>query len=147
MRALVQRVVSASVTVDNKLISEIGSGLLVFLGIKADDTQSDRDYLIKKILNLRIFSDQEDKMNKSIVDISGEMLLVSQFTLYGDCAKGNRPSFAKAMKPEQAKQCYDDFVQTLKQQYHAVKEGVFAAHMQVALVNDGPVTILIESKK
>jgi len=147
MRALVQRVSEASVSVDNAVVSHIQGGLLVLLGIKSDDTQKDQDYIIKKILNLRIFSDQKNMMNKSVVDVSGEILLVSQFTLYGDCSKGNRPSFAKAMKPEQAKILYDDFARNVKQQYDKVREGVFAAHMQVSLVNDGPVTILIDSKK
>jgi len=147
MRALVQRVSEASVSVDNAVVSHIQGGLLVLLGIKSDDTQKDQDYIIKKILNLRIFSDQKNMMNKSVVDVSGEILLVSQFTLYGDCSKGNRPSFAKAMKPEQAKILYDDFARNVKQQYGKVREGIFAAHMQVSLVNDGPVTILIDSKK
>ena len=147
MRALVQRVNTASVSVDDKLISKIDNGLLVLLGIRSDDTQKDRDYVLKKILNLRIFPDEENKMNKSVVDVSGEILLVSQFTLYGDCSKGNRPSFVQAMSPELAEPFYKNFASTLKQSYHKVKEGVFAAYMHVALVNDGPVTIFIDSKK
>jgi len=144
MRALVQRVKSASVAVDEKMIAKIDQGLLVFLGIKDGDTQIERDYIIKKIINLRIFADEQNAMNKSIVDVGGEILLVSQFTLYADCKKGNRPSFVKAMAPDQAKALYNDFASTLKNQYGKVKEGMFGAYMQVRLQNDGPITILLE---
>ncbi|MFC1842519.1 D-aminoacyl-tRNA deacylase [Candidatus Dependentiae bacterium] len=154
MKALIQRVSSASVSVDNKIVSKIGHGFLVFLGIKADDTQKDRDYIIKKIVNLRVFPEVGDatkkmakKMDRSIGDVGGEILLVSQFTLYADCRKGNRPSFINAMSPEQAKSFYCDFAVCLRKNYDKVKEGVFGAYMQVALTNDGPVTILIDSTK
>lgn len=147
MRAVVQRVTSASVSVDQKIISEISEGLLVLLGIKNDDSQKNADYIIRKIINLRIFADEYGKMNKSISDISGEILLISQFTLYADCSKGNRPSFSMAMPPEQAKNFYDDFANKLKEIYPKVKEGLFGAYMQVSFVNDGPVTILLERQK
>ena len=147
MKVLVQRVNSASVTVDEKRISEIGLGLLVLLGIKDSDTQKEIDYIIRKIINLRIFSDDNSFMSKSVLDVGGEILLVSQFTLYGDCCKGNRPSFTRAMSPGLAKNFYDNFADCLKKQYPKVKEGVFGAYMQVSLVNDGPVTILIDSEK
>jgi len=147
MRAVIQRVSSACVTVDNKLISKIGQGLLVLLGIHKADTRKERDYIIKKIINLRIFSDDVFAMNKSVSNVSGEILLVSQFTLYGDCRKGNRPSFIDAMPPDQAKYFYDDFMAELRLQYPKVQEGVFGAHMQVELVNNGPVTILLDTQK
>jgi len=147
MRAVVQRVSSASVSVDGKLISKIGPGLLVLLGIKDSDTQKDTDYIIKKLVKLRIFPDDNHNMNKSVADTGGEILLVSQFTLYGDCRKGNRPSFIKAMKPDEAKEFYDNFAIVLKKEYPKVKEGVFGAYMKVELVNDGPTTILIDSEK
>ena len=145
MRALIQRVSSASVVVNKKLISEIDHGLLVLLGIKSDDTQKDRDYVIRKVLNMRIFSDDKDKMNNSVVDVGGSILLVSQFTLYGDCTKGNRPSFIESMAPDRAEAFYNDFLTILRGRYSKVKEGVFGAHMTVSLINDGPVTILIDS--
>jgi len=147
MRALVQRVKSAAVSVDKKVVSEIGDGLLVLLGIKYDDTRKDTDYIMRKIVNLRVFLDEEGKINKSISDISGEILLVSQFTLYGDCSKGNRPSFIEAMPPQKAAVFYQECVQKLKEIYPQVKEGIFGANMQVNLVNDGPITILLESKR
>ena len=126
MRAVIQRVSSASVSVDNKLVSKIGHGLLVLLGIKKDDTEKERDYITKKIVNLRIFPDLsisqgQHTMNKSVADVDGEILLVSQFTLYGDCRKGNRPSFTQAMPPEQAKIAYDDFAVELKNNYSKVR--------------------------
>jgi len=168
MRAVVQLVKSASVSVSQKLVSEIGPGLLVLLGIKDDDAhplsgsppfvraqdrlrsgqaRSSGGYIIKKIINLRIFPDENGNMNKSVQDVGGEILLVSQFTLYGDCRKGNRPSFICAMPPEKAKNFYKNFADCLKSEYPKVKEGIFGAYMQVALVNDGPVTILIDSEK
>ena len=147
MRAVVQLVLSASVTVDERQVSEIGPGILVLLGIKDDDTQQEIEYISKKIINLRIFPGDNGFMNKSVADVEGEILLVSQFTLYGDCRKGNRPSFTRAMPPESAKKMYNNFADCLKKQYPKVKEGVFGAYMQVALVNDGPVTILIDSEK
>ena len=146
MKAVIQKVNQASVTVDEKKVANIGRGLLVLLGINKDDTDKQRDYLIKKLLNLRIFPEGSAFFDKSVVDVGGEILLVSQFTLYGDCTKGNRPSFSKAMPPEQAKVAYDDFVKAIKKEYPKVQEGVFGAHMQVELINDGPVTIDIESR-
>jgi len=147
MRAVVQRVISASVSVDKEVVSSIENGLLVLLGIKSDDTHKDRDYIIRKIINLRIFSDTENKMNRTVVDSSGEILVVSQFTLYGDCSKGNRPSFVDAMSPQKANIFYENFLQKIKQEYPKVKSGVFGKHMHIGLVNDGPVTILLDSKK
>jgi len=145
MRAVIQRVEQACVEVDGKLISKISKGLLVLVGIKTDDTQKDSEYLIKKILNLRIFEDEKHSMNKSVLDLNLEILLVSQFTLYGDCKKGNRPSFINAMSPEPAKDFYNNFVEKFRQQYPNVQDGVFGAHMKINLINDGPVTVILES--
>jgi len=147
MRAVIQLVREASVTVEGKPVSSIGPGLLVLLGIKKDDTEKEQDYLIKKIVNLRVFPDEQSCMNKSVGDVEGEILLVSQFTLYGDCKKGNRPSFVDAMAPQTAKEYYDRFAASLKAVYPKVKEGVFGASMQVRLLNDGPVTIVIDTAK
>lgn len=146
MKAVIQRVTSASVVVDDRLVSAIGPGLLVLLGIKDDDTKKDTDYIIRKIVHMRIFADGQGKMNRNIIDRAGEILLVSQFTLYGDCKKGNRPSFVRAMDPKKAELFYIEFVTTCKQIYPKVKEGIFGANMQVALVNDGPVTIVVDSR-
>jgi len=145
MRAVVQRVSSASVTVDGEIVGKIGKGLLVLLGIKKDDTDTQQEKIIKKILNLRVFFDGQKEFDKSVVAVGGEILLVSQFTLYGDCTKGNRPSFFGAMSPQEASIVYKEFAKSLRQQYPKVQEGVFGAYMQVALVNDGPATILLES--
>ena len=145
MRAVIQRVTSAAVSVDGKTVSQIGNGLLVLLGIGRDDTDKDRDYLIKKIIKLRIFPDEQRSFDKSVVAVGGEILLVSQFTLYGDCSKGNRPSFYQAMPPQKAQVAYDDFAKSLKGEYPNVQEGVFGAHMQISLMNDGPVTIVLDS--
>lgn len=147
MRAVVQRVKNASVAVDNEIISEIASGLLILLGVAADDTPSDIDYLVNKIANLRIFPDEQRKMNLSLLDVGGEALIVSQFTLYGDCRKGRRPSFVAAAPPEQADSMYQAFITALSKMGVKVKSGIFQAHMDVELVNDGPVTILLDSQK
>lgn len=147
MRAIVQRVKSANVQIDGQLVAEIESGLLIFLGISIDDQQSDIDYLIKKIANLRIFRDDDLRMNKSLLDVGGQALVVSQFTLYGDCRKGRRPNFSQAAKPEKAHQLYQVFVNQLLQLGVDVKTGVFQATMEVELTNDGPITILLDSKK
>ena len=147
MRAIVQRVKSANVQIEGQLIAEIESGLLIFLGISIDDQQSDIDYLIKKIANLRIFRDDDLRMNKSLLDVGGQALVVSQFTLYGDCRKGRRPNFSQAAKPEKARQLYEVFVNQLLQLGVDVKTGVFQATMEVELTNDGPITILLDSKK
>ena len=147
MRAIVQRVKSANVQIDGQLVAEIESGLLIFLGISIDDQQSDIDYLIRKIANLRIFRDDDLRMNKSLLDVGGQALVVSQFTLYGDCRKGRRPNFSQAAKPEKAHQLYQIFVNQLLQLGVDVKTGVFQATMEVELTNDGPITILLDSEK
>lgn len=147
MRAVIQRVNSCSVDVEGEPYSHIGKGLLVLLGIKSDDTQEDIEYLVDKTQHLRIFEDEEGKMNLSLNDIKGEIMIVSQFTLYGDCKKGRRPSFIRAGKPEEAEKLYDEFVQAFSARKIPVKTGVFQAHMNVKLDNDGPVTILIDSEK
>ena len=147
MRAVIQRVKSASVTVDNKLISEIGPGLLIFLGISHKDTKTDLEYTANKIANLRIFEDADGKMNCSILDSGGEALVVSQFTLYGDCRKGRRPSFIDAARPDVANNLYEQFITTLQQLNIPTKGGTFQAMMDVQLINDGPVTILLDSEK
>jgi len=144
MRLLIQRVCKASITVDNNVVGEIKEGLLVFLGIHLDDTDANIDYLIKKIINLRIFNDSEGKMNLSIQDIKGEVLLVSQFTLYADCRKGNRPDFANAAKPEKALFLYNMFLSKIKNTNLHIETGIFGASMKIAFINDGPVTILLE---
>ncbi len=148
MRVVVQRVSSASVTIDGACVSEIGQGFMILLGIETADDQNDADWIIGKIAQMRVFSDADGKMNLSIQDIKGSFLLVSQFTLHALTAKGNRPSFIKAARPEQAIPLYEYFV---KQLNHIsglpVKTGQFGADMQVSLVNDGPVTILIDSKQ
>lgn len=147
MRAVIQRVKSASVTVDNELVSEIGPGLLIFLGISHNDTNIDLDYTANKIANLRIFEDADGKMNCSLHDTGGEALVVSQFTLYGDCRKGRRPSFIDAACPDVANDIYEQFITTLEQLNIPTKGGTFQAMMDVQLVNDGPVTILLDSNK
>ena len=145
MKAIIQRVDSASVSVDEKIISEIKKGLLILIGIHKDDKQEDADYLMRKILSLRIFDDQEKFMDKSVNDFNLEILFVSQFTLCASCKKGNRPSFDKAMSPKDAKVFYQNFVEKFKQNYSKVKDGIFGAYMKVNLINDGPVTIILES--
>lgn len=147
MRACVQRVRQASVSVDGEVTGEIGRGLLVLLGVMREDDESDLQYLVEKITTLRIFEDENGKMNLSLLDISGELLVVSQFTLYGDCRKGRRPSFIAAAEPEKGKQMYDDFVRQAAQRGIKVATGRFQAMMDVALVNEGPVTILLDSRK
>ena len=147
MRAVVQRVTSASVTVDGRVAGEIGSGLLVLLGVSRTDNAESAAYLAEKIANLRIFSGDAGKMNLSLVDIGGSALVVSQFTLYGDTRGGRRPSFLQAAPPEEANRLYEEFVRSMRALGVAVETGVFQAHMQVELVNDGPVTILLDSEK
>ena len=147
MRAVVQRVASSRVTVDERVTGEVKKGLLVFLGVTHDDTSKDVDYMVDKVTNLRIFEDEKDKMNLSLKDIGGEVMAVSQFTLYGDARKGRRPSFSDAARPDVANPLYEEFVEKLRAQGITVGTGEFGAHMMVELTNDGPVTILLESKK
>jgi len=147
MRAVVQRVTRAKVTVNDKLVGEIGKGLVVLLGIARDDTRLDAAYLVEKIAALRIFDDEEGKMNLSLKDRNGGMLIVSQFTLYGDVRRGLRPSWIDAAAPEVAEPLYDFFVRQARTVISEVATGSFRAMMQVELVNDGPVTILLDSKK
>lgn len=147
MRAVIQRVDKAKVTVDGKIVGEISRGLMVLVGVVEGDTEKDVQYLADKVTGLRIFEDEAEKMNLSVKDIGGEILSVSQFTLYGDCRKGKRPSFDKAAKPETAIVLYEKFNELCRQQNIKVETGVFGAHMLVELANNGPVTILLDSSK
>lgn len=147
MRAVVQRVTEASVKVDGKTIGQIGHGFLVFLGVYDDDTKDDIKYLADKITGLRVFEDENEKMNLNLADVSGELLVVSQFTLCGDCRKGRRPSFDKAGKPGHANEMYEEFIKYCKELNFTVQNGEFGADMKVSLLNDGPVTLLLDSKK
>jgi D-aminoacyl-tRNA deacylase len=147
LRVVIQRVKSASVTVDGDIVGAIGPGLLVLLGVAEGDTEADLDFLVGKTVGLRIFADDAGKMNLSVRDIGGELLVVSQFTLYGDCRKGKRPSFTAAARPELAENLYDKFCAAARAQGLPVATGRFAAMMDVALVNDGPVTLIIDSPR
>jgi len=147
MRAVVQRVISSKVEVDNQTVGEIAEGVLVLLGVARDDEPSDADYLADKIINLRIFRDEAGKMNRSLAETGGAMHVVSQFTLYGDVRKGRRPSYIDAAEPEKANALYEHFVARVRAQGIKVETGVFQAMMQVRLTNDGPVTILLDSRK
>ena len=147
MRAVVQRVSRASVTVGQEVVGTIGQGLFVLLGVSNKDTETDARYCVEKILNLRIFEDAEGKMNLSLIDLAGELLVVSQFTLYGDTRRGRRPSFIDAAAPAEANRLYKYFVAECRQQISKVETGQFQAMMDVELLNDGPVTILIDSEK
>lgn len=147
MRAVVQRVQRASVTVDDSEVGAIGNGLAVLVGIGEDDTEKDVKYLSRKIAGLRIFEDAEGKMNLSVLDTGGGLLLISQFTLYGDCRKGRRPSFTSAASPERAEQLYEKLADALRGRELDVETGMFQVEMAVHLVNDGPVTLLLDSKK
>jgi D-tyrosyl-tRNA(Tyr) deacylase len=144
MRLVVQRVKNAKVTVDNRVTGKINEGFLVLLGVTHSDTKETADFLVKKLCNLRVFKDENDKMNLSIKDINGELLIVSQFTLYADCQKGNRPSFVNSAKPEYANELYEYFVSETRKEVKNVQTGEFGAHMDVELLNDGPVTIILE---
>ena len=147
MRAVLQRVTRASVTVDGQVIGEIGRGLVVLLGVEQDDTEADAHQLADKTIQLRIFDDADGKMNLGLADVGGAMLVVSQFTLFGDCRKGRRPSFIQAAPPELAERLYETFVAAVGVQGILVATGKFRAMMQVELVNDGPVTIILDSRK
>lgn len=146
MRAVIQRVIRSSVVVEGRTVGEIDAGLLVLLGVARDDTTKDADYLVDKIVNLRIFNDEQGKMNLSLAGIGGAMLVVSQFTLYADARRGRRPSYTEAAEPDLANSLYEYFVERVKSTGLRVQTGVFQAAMAVSLVNDGPVTILLESK-
>lgn len=143
MKVLVQRVKNASVKVDGKTVGKIEKGLLVFVGVTHNDEKQNADFLAKKVCNLRIFRDDEDKMNLNVKDINGKLLIISQFTLYGDAKKGNRPSFVEAAKPEQANELYEYFCEKCSKEVE-VQKGIFGADMKVELLNDGPVTVMIE---
>jgi D-tyrosyl-tRNA(Tyr) deacylase len=145
MRVVIQRVSEASVTVDNSVTGAIGAGLLVLLGVTDGDTSRDADYLANKILGLRIFSDEQGKMNLSVMDTGGSILVVSQFTLYGDCRKGMRPSYDRAARPEPARELYEYFVEQIRVKGVPVQTGIFQARMQVRSVNEGPVTLICDS--
>jgi D-tyrosyl-tRNA(Tyr) deacylase len=146
MRVVVQRVSGARVEVEGRATGEIGSGLLVLLGVAKCDAAADADFLVDKIVNLRVFTDENQKMNRSLAETGGALLVVSQFTLYGDCRKGRRPSFDAAAPAEEARALYEYFVGKARQSGITVETGVFQAHMAVSLTNDGPVTLVIESR-
>ena len=147
MRAVVQRVTYSSVEVNGDIVGEINKGFNVLLGISKEDTEEDMKYIKDKIINLRVFSDENDKMNLSLLDIKGELLLISQFTLYGDARKGRRPNFMNALGGEEAKKFYDKFIEMMKETGLKVQTGIFGADMKVDIKNDGPVTILLDSSK
>ena len=146
MKLVIQRVTNASVTVENNIVGKIGRGFLVLLGVGAEDTEKEADYLVQKLIKLRIFEDGNRKMNLSLKDISGELLIVSQFTLYADCSGGNRPSFINTAKPEKANELYEYFIQKCREENIKVEHGIFGADMKVELLNDGPVTIIMDSQ-
>lgn len=147
MRAVLQRVSTAEVKVEDKIVGKISEGLLIFLGVSGNDDESSADYLAEKISNLRIFEDENGKMNRSLIDISGGALVISQFTLYGDARHGRRPSFSDAANPNIAIKLYKYFCRILKQRVSIVEEGIFGAEMKITLINEGPVTILLDSEK
>ncbi|HAR96162.1 MAG TPA: D-tyrosyl-tRNA(Tyr) deacylase [Deltaproteobacteria bacterium] len=146
MKAVIQRVKSASVTVDGQEVACIGAGLLVLVGIGKGDRENDLNWIVEKMINLRIFEKEEGRLDYSLLDIQGDLLLVSQFTLFGDCRKGRRPSFSEAMGSDEARIMFGQFVEAAKKRIANVQTGVFQASMEVALVNDGPVTIILDSK-
>ena len=144
MKIVVQRVANAQVEVDKKVVGKIGKGFLVLVGVTHEDTKENADYLVKKLCKLRVFTDENDKMNLSLKDVNGELLIVSQFTLYANCKDGNRPSFVEAAKPEQANELYEYFCSECEKNDIKVEKGIFGADMKVSLLNDVPVTIIIE---
>ena len=144
MRLVVQRVKNAHVEVEGKIVGKIETGFLVLIGVTHNDTKEQADYLVKKLCKLRVFTDENDKMNLGLKDINGELLIVSQFTLYADCTQGNRPSFIEAAKPDQANELYEYFCSECEKNEIHVEKGIFGADMKVSLVNDGPATILLE---
>lgn len=144
MKAVIQKVKNASVTVKDEVIGKIDNGFMILLGVGQEDTEERVDYLVNKICNLRVFEDEKDKMNLSIHDVEGQLLVISQFTLYANCQKGNRPSFVEAALPEKTERLYEYFIKKCKEQIKIVEHGKFGAHMQVTFTNDGPVTILLE---
>lgn len=146
MKLLVQRVSSAKVDVDSKTVGKINKGFLVLFGVTHTDTKEIADYLVKKLCNLRVFKDENSKMNLSIKDVDGELLIVSQFTLYADCQHGNRPSFVNSAKPDMANELYEYFVERCRKEVKNVETGIFGADMKVSLLNDGPVTIMLEKE-
>lgn len=145
MKFVVQRVENANVKVDNSIIGEIEKGFLVLIGITSDDTKEIANAMVKKLINLRVFTDSQDKMNLSIKDVNGSLLLISQFTLYADCTHGNRPGFTSAAKPDYANELYEYIISECKKYEVPVQKGQFGAHMKVSLLNDGPVTIILDS--
>ena len=145
MRFVIQRVSSASVTIDGKVRGEIGKGFVVLIGIGEDDTKEIADKLLHKLLNMRIFEDENGKTNLALKDVSGELLMISQFTLYANCKKGNRPSFTNAGKPDMAKQMYEYIIDQCKKEIPVVEQGIFGADMKISLLNDGPFTIILDS--
>ncbi len=145
MKFVIQRVKEATVSVNGNICGAINHGYVVLIGIGNEDTKEDADKYLKKLLNLRIFSDEDDKMNLSLKDVNGQLLLISQFTLYGNCKKGNRPSFVEAGKPDMANELYEYIIDEAKKQIDHVETGIFGADMQVSLINDGPVTIILEN--
>lgn len=145
MRVVIQRVSSAGVVVNGETVGSIGRGLLLLCGLHGSDTAAELKWMAEKVVNLRIFEDDEGKMNRSVLDVGGGILAVSQFTLYGDCRKGRRPSFIEAAPPEQADRLYQEFVGLLEERVEQVQTGIFQTHMDVSLVNDGPVTIVLDT--
>ena len=147
MKALLQRVTSSSVSVAGAIVGRIGKGITVLIGVVGNDTQEDIDWLAEKVVNLRIFDDEEGKMNLSVKDIGGEILVISQFTLCGDCRKGRRPSWSKAARPEFANEIYDKFIRAIEKEGVRTAHGIFQAYMSVEIQNDGPVTLMIDTKE
>jgi len=145
MKAIIQRALDANVKVDGKIVGEINKGFVVLLGVSSEDTKEKVDYMVKKITALRVFTDENGKMNLALKDVAGELLVVSQFTLYADCSRGNRPSFSSAGNPELANELYEYFISECRKLGFKVEHGIFGAHMKVNLTNDGPVTIILEN--